>query len=60
MLEERRREGGRDGRGPHLRVISDMVCSAHLEENRVVHDSEVGVVEVRGEDSKPPCYPSLS
>ena len=36
-----------------------MVCSAHLEENRVVHDGEVGVVEAWGEDGKPPCYSSL-
>lgn len=59
--------GGREGeggwgwkqRGPHLGVIANVVCSAHLEEDREVHDGEVGVVEVRGEDGKPPCYPSL-
>ena len=39
--------GGQRQRGSHLGVISNVVCSAHLEENRVLHDGEVGVVEVR-------------
>ena len=55
---EKKRGGGQTS-GPHLGVVSNVMCFAHLEENVVVYHTQVGVMEVRGEHSKPLCSPFL-
>ena len=55
----REEEGRRSDQGPHLGVVSNVMCFAHLEENVVVYHTQVGVMEVRGEHSKPLCSPFL-